>query len=92
MLVNRCTYLYEEGADVMRELVELMVKSLVDKPDEARVNEVSGESITVYEIAVNEEDLGKVIGKGGRIANAMRTIIKAAATKSERKATVEILS
>ena len=76
----------------MRELVELMVRSLVDNPDEARVNEVSGESITVYEVAVNEEDLGKVIGKGGRIANAMRTIVKAAATKMERKATVEILS
>jgi uncharacterized protein len=76
----------------MRELVELMVKSLVDEPDQARVNEVSGESIVVYEVSVAEEDLGKVIGKGGRIANAMRTIVKAAAAKTERKATVEILS
>ncbi|MFO8078779.1 MAG: KH domain-containing protein [Armatimonadota bacterium] len=76
----------------MRELVELMVKSLVDEPDEARVNEVSGESIVVYEVSVAEDDLGKVIGKGGRIANAMRTIVKAAAAKTERKATVEILS
>lgn len=76
----------------MRELVELMVKSLVDTPDEARVNEVSGESIVVYEVSVAEEDLGKVIGKGGRIANAMRTIVKAAAAKTDRKATVEILS
>ncbi len=76
----------------MRELVELMVKSLVDDPDQARVNEVAGESIVVYEVSVAEEDLGKVIGKGGRIANAMRTIVKAAATKTERKATVEILS
>ena len=76
----------------MRELVELMVKSLVDDPDQARVNEVSGESIVVYEVSVAEDDLGKVIGKGGRIANAMRTIVKAAAIKTERKATVEILS
>jgi len=76
----------------MRELVELMVKSLVDDPDQARVNEVAGESIVVYEVSVAEEDLGKVIGKGGRIANAMRTIVKAAATKTDRKATVEILS
>ncbi len=76
----------------MRELVELMVKSLVDDPDQARVNEVAGESIVVYEVSVAEDDLGKVIGKGGRIANAMRTIVKAAATKSDRKATVEILS
>ena len=76
----------------MQELVELMVRSLVDQPEEARVNEVAGESVTVYEISVAESDLGKVIGKGGRIANAMRTIIKAAATKQDRKATVEILS
>lgn len=76
----------------MRELVELMVTSLVDEPEKARVNEVSGESIVVYEVSVAEEDLGKVIGKGGRIANAMRTIVKAAAAKTERKATVEILS
>jgi len=76
----------------MRELVELMVKSLVDDPEAARVNEVAGESIVVYEVSVAEDDLGKVIGKGGRIANAMRTIVKAAATKTERKATVEILS
>ncbi len=76
----------------MRELVELMVKSLVDEPDQARVNEVAGESVVVYEVSVAEDDLGKVIGKGGRIANAMRTIVKAAATKTDRKATVEILS
>lgn len=76
----------------MRELVELMVRSLVDFPEDARVNEVSGESVTVYEVSVAESDLGKVIGKGGRIANAMRTIVKAAATKNDRKATVEILS
>lgn len=76
----------------MRELVELMVKSLVDSPEQARINEVAGESIIVYEVSVADDDLGKVIGKGGRIANAMRTIIKAAASKAEKKATVEILS
>lgn len=76
----------------MRELVELMVKSLVDAPDEARVNEVVGESIVVYEISVAEGDLGKVIGKGGRIANAMRAIVNAAAANTGRKATVEIIS
>ncbi len=76
----------------MRELVELMVRALVDSPDDVAINEVAGESIVVYEISVREDDLGKVIGKGGRIANAMRTIIKAAGTKLEKKATVEILS
>ena len=76
----------------MRELVELMVRALVDSPDDVQINEVAGESIIVYEISVREDDLGKVIGKGGRIANAMRTIIKAAGTKLDKKATVEILS
>jgi predicted RNA-binding protein YlqC (UPF0109 family) len=76
----------------MRELVELMVRALVDSPDDVQINEVAGESIVVYEISVREDDLGKVIGKGGRIANAMRTIIKAAGTKLDKKATVEILS
>ena len=76
----------------MRELVELMVRALVDSPEDVQVNEVAGESIVVYEISVREDDLGKVIGKGGRIANAMRTIIKAAGTKLDKKATVEILS
>jgi predicted RNA-binding protein YlqC (UPF0109 family) len=76
----------------MRELVELMVRSLVDYPEQARVNEVAGESVVVYEVSVADDDLGKVIGKGGRIANAMRTIVKAAASKTDKKATVEILS
>lgn len=76
----------------MRELVELMVRALVDSPDDVQINEVAGESIVVYEISVREDDLGKVIGKGGRTANAMRTIIKAAGTKLDKKATVEILS
>jgi len=81
-----------QGALPMRELVELMVKSLVDDPDQARVNEVAGEIVVVYEVSVAEEDLGKVIGKGGRTANAMRTIVKSAASKTDKKATVEILS
>lgn len=76
----------------MRELVELMVRSLVDEPEKAHVNEVEGESIVVYEISVAHDDLGKVIGKGGRIANALRTVVKAAAARTDRKATVEILS
>ena len=76
----------------MRQLVELMVKSLVDEPDKAHVNEVEGENIVVYEVSVAQEDLGKVIGKGGRIANALRTVVKAAATRANQKATVEIVS
>ena len=76
----------------MLKLVEYMVRALVDQPDQVKVNEIEGEAVLVYEVSVADEDLGKVIGKSGRIANALRTIVKAAAMKREKKATVEILS
>lgn len=76
----------------MLELVEYMVRALVDNPEQVDIREIEGESILVYEVAVAEEDLGKVIGKNGRIANALRTIVKSAAMKRDKKATVEILS
>ncbi len=76
----------------MRELVEYMVRALVDSPEQVQVSEIEGESVVVYEVSVAEDDLGKVIGKSGRIANALRTVVKAAAMKREKKATVEILS
>ena len=76
----------------MLELVEYMVRALVDNPEQVDINEIKGESVLVYEVAVAEEDLGKVIGKNGRIANALRTVVKAAAMKQQKKATVEILS
>ena len=65
----------------MKELVEYIVKELVDKPDEVKINETQGESIAILEISVAPEDVGKVIGKEGRIANAIRTVVKAAAAK-----------
>ncbi|MFO7945341.1 MAG: KH domain-containing protein [Armatimonadota bacterium] len=76
----------------MLELVEYMVRALVDNPEQVSVREIKGQSILVYEVDVAEEDLGKVIGKNGRIANALRTIVKASAMKQQKKATVEILS
>ncbi len=76
----------------MRELVEYMVRALVDNPDQVEITEIEGASVIVLEVAVAEEDLGKVIGKGGRIANALRTLVKAAAMKKDKKATVEIIS
>ena len=76
----------------MRGLVEYMVRALVDNPEQVQVSEIEGDSVVVYEVSVAEEDLGKVIGKSGRIANALRTVVKAAALKREKKATVEILS
>jgi len=76
----------------MKSLVEMMVQSLVDYPDEVVINETAGESIVILEISVSGEDVGKVIGKEGRIANAIRTVVKAAAAKSDKKVTVEILT
>ncbi len=76
----------------MKNLVEMMVKALVDSPDEVRISETAGESIIILEISVSQDDIGKVIGKEGRIANAIRTVVKAAAAKIDKKVTVEILT
>jgi predicted RNA-binding protein YlqC (UPF0109 family) len=75
----------------MKELVQLIAKYLVDNPDEVRVQEMEGEKTTVIELKVAPDDLGKVIGKQGRTARAMRTILSAAATKVNKRAVLEIL-
>lgn len=75
----------------MRELVEVIAKALVDNPDAVEVKTVEGERSTVLELKVAPEDMGKVIGKQGRIAKAIRTVVKAAATNTDKKVVVEIL-
>ena len=74
-----------------KELVEFVVKSLVDAPDEVSVNVIEGEKSTILELTVAQEDVGKVIGKQGRIAKAIRTILSASATRDGKRATLEIL-
>ncbi len=74
-----------------KELVEYIVKSLVDQPDAVEVNVVEGEKSTILELRVSPDDIGKVIGKQGRIAKALRTILSATATKSGKHASLEIL-
>ena len=76
----------------MKELVEIITKALVDKPEEVNINETQGESVVILEIKVGSEDVGKIIGKEGRIANAIRTVVKAAAAKQRKKVTVEIVT
>ena len=76
----------------MKELVDMIVKSLVDYPEDVQINETSGETVTIIEIKVGGDDIGKVIGKEGRIANAIRTIVKASAAKQNKKVNVEILT
>lgn len=75
----------------MRGLIETMAKALVDKPEEVVVNEVDGEKTTVYELRVASTDLGKVIGKQGKTARSMRTILGAAGTKIGKRCVLEIL-
>ena len=74
-----------------RELVEYIVRSLVDNPDAVEVNVVEGEKSTILELRASPDDIGKVIGKQGRIAKALRTILSATATKSGKHASLEIL-
>lgn len=75
----------------MKELVEIIAKALVDHPDQVAVTEVQKESTLVVELKVAPEDMGKVIGKQGRIAKAIRTVVKAAAVKEDDKVVVEIV-
>lgn len=75
----------------MKELVELLARSLVDRPEEVNVNVVEQEKSVLIELRVAQEDMGKVIGKQGRIAKAIRTLVKAAATKQRKRVTVEIV-
>lgn len=75
----------------MKELVELMAKILVADPESVSVSETVEEDVTVYELRVAESDLGRVIGREGKIAKAMRLIVRSAAARMEQKATVRII-
>jgi predicted RNA-binding protein YlqC (UPF0109 family) len=75
----------------MKTLVETMAKALVDRPEDVTVNEISGEKTTVFELKVHEGDLGKVIGKQGKTARSMRTILSASGTKIGKRCVLEIL-
>ena len=75
----------------LKELIEYIVKALVDNPEKVEVKEIAGEKSIIYELKVGEGDLGKVIGKEGRTAKAIRTIITAAAMKQGKRTVLEIL-
>ena len=75
----------------MKEIVEVIAKALVDHPEKGNVEEKEEDYQTMLRLHVAEDDMGKVIGKQGRIAKAMRTVVKAAATREEKKVTVEIV-
>ena len=75
----------------MKELIVLIAKSLVDKPDEVDLQEVTGERTTVFELRVAKDDLGKIIGKQGKTARAIRTILNATATKLKKRVVLKII-
>ncbi|MDQ1334273.1 MAG: uncharacterized protein QG552_1223 [Thermodesulfobacteriota bacterium] len=75
----------------MKDLISYIAKALVDKPEEVGVTEIEGEQTSVIELKVAKEDLGKVIGKQGRTARAMRTILSAASTKIKKRSVLEII-
>lgn len=76
---------------VMKELLEVIAKELVDNPNSVSVSEIEGEQSIILELKVDQNDMGKVIGKQGRIAKAIRTVVKAAAVKQNKRVSVEIL-
>ena len=78
-------------ASELKELIEYLAKALVDKPNEVEVTEIEGEQTTVLELKVAKDDLGKVIGKQGRTARSIRTLLNAASTKLKKRSVLEII-
>lgn len=75
----------------LKDLIETIAKALVDHPEQVRVTEIQGEKTSVIELSVAKEDLGKIIGKQGRTARAMRTILSAASSKNNKRVVLEII-
>lgn len=81
----------KSASDELRELIEYMARALVDYPDQVNVKQIEGEQTTVIELKVAKDDLGKVIGKQGRTARAIRTILNGASTKLKKRTVLEII-
>ena len=75
----------------MKDILETIIKNLVDNKESVSINEIEGETSVVFEVKVADSDMGKVIGKQGKIANAIRTVMKAAAAKEKKKVSVEFI-
>jgi len=89
--MQRVVLEWSKGGACMKELVETIARALVDHPDEVKVDSVEGPQATVLELRVHPEDLGKVIGRQGRTAKAMRTLLGASGMKVHKRFTLEIL-
>ncbi|MBC8232504.1 KH domain-containing protein [bacterium] len=76
---------------MLKDLIEFIAKSLVDHPEQVAINEIEGQKTTILELSVAEDDLGKVIGRRGKTAKAMRIVLSAAATKEDKRAVLQII-
>ncbi len=76
----------------MKEVLEIMIKNLVDNAEAVSIKELNGEKSVVYEVKVSDDDMGKVIGKQGRVARAIRSIMKSIASKEDKKVTIEFIN
>ena len=79
------------GEKELKDIIDFLLKLIVDFPDKVQINEVNGEKITVLEISVDSNDIGKIIGKQGRVIKAIRTIVKAATIKDNKRTVIEII-
>ena len=75
----------------MKELIELIIKGIVDNPDKVEINEIIGEKSSIFEVRVDSDDIGKVIGRQGRNIKSIRTIVNAAAQKDDKRVVIEIV-
>ena len=75
----------------MKQILEMIAKSLVDAPNEVQINEIDGEKTIIFELRCNAKDIGKIIGKSGKTVGAMRTIVNSIAAKQGRKAMLEVV-
>lgn len=75
----------------MKEVLEIIIKNLVDNREAIEINEIEGEKIIIFEVKVDEKDMGKIIGRQGKIAQSIRTVIKAVANRNDKKVTIEFL-
>ena len=81
----------EQNEFVLKEFLDFLIKAIVDHPDDVKITEVDGEKTVIYELRVNQQDMGKVIGKRGQNARALRTLLSATSGKRHKRSVLEIL-
>jgi len=81
----------EYEGKILKELIELIIKGIVDNPDKVEINEIIGENTSIFEVRVDSNDIGKVIGRQGRNIKSIKTVVNAAAQKDDKRVAIEII-